>query len=125
MSEPSPKMKKVLKYIESDLGIKFEGSKKSFDDVKEFIDEHIEEWKKFKDNQEPSEGQTKGLKMIEENLGINYSGALNRNEVSRFLSEHLDKAFEAKSKGNSKSSNSMKRESQRYDEEVEDPFDQE
>jgi len=95
-------MKKVLKYIETDLGIKFEGSKKDFDEVHSFIDEHIDKWREFKDSQPPSEGQLKGVKIIEDSLGITYNGLQTRKEISEFLSEHLEEAMEAKKERGSK-----------------------
>lgn len=115
MSEPSPKMKKVLKYIETDLNIKFEGDRKSFDDVHKFIDDHIEEWKQFKDTQPPSEGQLKGLKLIEESLGIKYDGPQGRKEISEFLSENLEDAMKAKETKGPKKAPKKKEEKDPFD----------
>lgn len=57
MAKPSPKMLKMVKYIQKDLNIRFEGSKDEFDDVSKFISEHIEDWKSYKLKKSPLLGE--------------------------------------------------------------------
>lgn len=97
LAKPSTKMLRALRSIQEVLGVKFEGSKDSFDDVKNFLDQYMESWKKALDESEPSEKQLNGIALIERKLGITFTGQKNRKEVSEFLNEHLKKALETKS----------------------------
>lgn len=92
-------MLKAMRMIQKDLGIKFEGDKENFTQVKEFLDANMEAWRERIDNAAPSENQLKGVKLIEEKLGITYMGENTRKEVSEFLDSYLSKAL---SKTNSK-----------------------
>lgn len=93
--EPSNKMKKFVRQIEETLSIKFEGDRKSFDDVHSFIDQHVGEWKIAKDNAPPSEKQSKGIKLIEDTLHVTFEGKTQK-EASEFIGEYLADAINNK-----------------------------
>lgn len=86
-------MTKALKNIQSTLGIKFTGDKNSFDDVKAYLDEHMDTYRTTLQSLPPSDKQLNGVKLIEDRLGIRFEGTHTRSSVSEFLNAYLDKAI--------------------------------
>lgn len=94
--EPSSAMAKAARSIQRDLNIQLEGSIKSFDDVKKFLDENMEKWREFLGNRPPSEKQLNGVKLIESKLNIEFEGEMTMKDVSEFLDEYLKTALSVK-----------------------------
>lgn len=92
MPEPSAKMKRAIKLIESTLKLKYKG--KTFDDAKKFLDENLPKLDgvDFRESKVPSEKQEKGIKLVNDMLGIEFTGT-SMADASKFLEQYLDKAI--------------------------------
>ena len=87
----SPKMKRAIKLIQDNVGIKFMGS--SFDEAKDFLDKNLSKLNEvdFRANKKPSEKQEKGVKFIESMLNVEFTGS-SMKDASDFIDEYFEQA---------------------------------
>lgn len=102
--KPTAKMLKALNSIQINLKIKFKGDKNSFDDVHDFLSEHLDKLKNtdILATRAPSEKQLKAISWIETLVPEQFSGNTSR-DASDYISKYIDQAREfSQNKGNNK-----------------------
>lgn len=101
--KPTAKMLKALNSIQINLKIKFKGDKNSFDDVHDFLSEHLEKLKNtdILATRAPSDKQLKAISWIETLVPEQFSGNTSR-DASDYISKYIDIARDLSNNSNNK-----------------------
>lgn len=99
--KPTAKMLKALNSIQINLKIKFKGDKNSFDDVHDFLSEHLDKLKNtdILATRAPSDKQLKAISWIETLVPEQFSGNTSR-DASDYISKYIDIARDLSNSSN-------------------------